>query len=99
MRAARIPSFAFWGFVASCVLLEFVLFNQMQHMQHARDFVPSESFLITNLIVTGISLLFGIQIIRVGVTWQRVVGYCVCAYPAFVLLEHIFWAGKYVLSK
>ena len=99
MRAARIPPIAFWGFIASCVLLEFVLFRQMQHMQHAKDIVPTAAFLITTLVVIGICLLFGIQVIRVGVTWQRMVGYYVCAYPVFVLLEHFYWAGKFVFSR
>jgi hypothetical protein len=68
-------------------------------MEHARDFVPTEAFLITTLVVTGICLLFGIQVIRVGVTWQRIVGYCICAYPVFVLLVHFYWATKSVFSR
>lgn len=99
MRAARIPRTAFWGFVASCVLLEMVLFSQMQHMRHARDFSPSEAFLITNLVVAGISLLLGIQVIRIGERWQRIVGYCICTYPVYVLLEHAAWAWNIVLSR
>ena len=66
MRAARIPPIAFWGFIASSVLLELVLFSQMQHMQHARDFVPTQSFLISTLVlyhttfsVNSLNHLFG----------------------------------------
>jgi hypothetical protein len=39
-----------------------------------------------------------LQVIRVGVTWQRIIGYCVCAYPVFVLLEQFYWAEKLVFS-
>jgi hypothetical protein len=99
MRAGRIRRTIFWTFVASCVLLEMILFGQMQQMKHARDFIPSESFVISNLILAGISLLIGIQVIRVGEVWQRIVGYCVCAYPVYVFLEHAAWAGNVAFTR
>lgn len=70
----------------------------MQHIKYARDFSPTESLVIVNLVVAAISFLFGIQIVRIGERWQRIVGYCICAYPVYVLLEHAAW-GFNVVSR
>jgi hypothetical protein len=95
----RIPRSAFWVLVASSVFLEIALFNQMQHMRTARDFRPSESFVLINLFLAGFSVLFGVQVIRIGAMWQRIVGYCMCAYPVYVFCEHAAWAGNVAFSK
>jgi hypothetical protein len=98
-RPARIPSATFWGFVVIGFLFELGLFMQIEGERYASDLGPTAADAITNLVAAGITLLIGTHVIRRGSAWQRVVGFCICAYPVYVFCEHIAWAGNLMSSK
>jgi hypothetical protein len=53
---------------------------------------PSPSDVLPNLILAGAGLFLGLQPVRSGMRWQRIIGYLACAYPVYVFAEHFAWA-------
>jgi hypothetical protein len=80
--------FAFVG----AILLELILWHRWARSAQIKDYTPPDSWYFQNIGLVCIVLLLLAPVLRHGLTWQRIIAWILCAYPAIYMIAGFEYA-------